>query len=162
MTGETISLWRTCQAAQEVLRTAHTASDDGPIRTDPVGECGLSRVTCRRREAFEQLKDTIGTDPEAILATAQSALERVTARGILKGTFAAKLRECARIAIEDFGGDLEAVIRGPLDKAKRALRTLSRYRRAGSREDPALHRSTGLARSGIERPSRAGAFGIYS
>jgi endonuclease III len=77
----------------------------------------------RRREAFEQLKLTVGTAPEAILAAEPSALERITARGILKSTFAAKLRECARIALEQFGGDLEAVIRGPLDKAKRSLRS---------------------------------------
>jgi endonuclease III len=77
----------------------------------------------RRREAFEQLKRLVGTSPEAILAADQSALERVTNRGILKSTFAAKLRECASIALEEFGGDLEAVIRGPLDKAKRSLRS---------------------------------------
>jgi len=77
----------------------------------------------RRREAFEQLKSTVGTAPEEIMAAAPATLERVTARGILKSTFAAKLRECARIALEQFGGNLEAVIRGPLDKAKRSLRS---------------------------------------
>jgi endonuclease III len=76
----------------------------------------------RRREAFEHLKRTIGTAPEKILAAETSVLEHVTARGILKGTFAAKLRECARIALEQFGGDLEAVVRAPLAKAKRSLR----------------------------------------
>jgi endonuclease III len=76
----------------------------------------------RRRQAFEQLKRTVGTAPEVILTAKQSALERVTARGILKTTFAAKLRECASIAVNEFGGDLGAVIRGPLDSAKRALR----------------------------------------
>ena len=77
----------------------------------------------RRREAFDELKRTVGTDPESLIAADQSALERVAARGILKNTFAEKLRKCARIALEEFGGDLEAVIRGPLDKAKRALRS---------------------------------------
>ncbi len=77
----------------------------------------------RRLEAFEQLKRTVGTAPEVILAAEPSALERITARGILKSTFATKLRECARIALEQFDGDLETVIRGPLDKAKRALRS---------------------------------------
>jgi endonuclease III len=76
----------------------------------------------RRREAFDLLKRTVGTAPEAILAADQPTLERVTARGILKSTFAAKLRECASIALEKFGGDLEAVMRGPLDKGKRGLR----------------------------------------
>ena len=77
----------------------------------------------RRREAFELLKSTVGTTPQAILAATRAALEKVTSKGILKSSFATKLRECAHIAVSDFGGDLEAVIRLPLEKAKRALRT---------------------------------------
>ncbi|MBZ5639610.1 MAG: hypothetical protein LAO51_12765 [Acidobacteriia bacterium] len=77
----------------------------------------------RRHEAFEHLKRIVGTSPTALLLAEQRVLEGVTARGILKGTFAAKLRECARIAVEEFGGDLGAAIRGPLDAAKRALRS---------------------------------------
>jgi len=77
----------------------------------------------RRREAFEQLRSTVGTSPAAILTARQQALESVTAHGILKGRFAAKLRECARIAVESFGGDLRPSIREPLDNAKRALRS---------------------------------------
>ena len=50
----------------------------------------------RRLKVFEELKRTIGTTPEAILAAEPSTLERITARGILKSTFAAKLSECAR------------------------------------------------------------------
>jgi endonuclease III len=76
----------------------------------------------RRLEAFEELKRSVGTEPEAILAADLSALEKITERGILKSTFAAKLRDCARIALEEFGGDLESVIRGPFTKAKRSLR----------------------------------------
>lgn len=77
----------------------------------------------RRREAFAQLESTIGTSPTAILTARPQALESVTARGILKSTFAAKLRECARIAVEEFGGDLAAAIGGPLAAAKRVLRS---------------------------------------
>ncbi len=77
----------------------------------------------RRREAFQELKSTVGTSPTAILTAKQQTLEGVTARGILKTTFALKLRECARIAVDEFAGDLSAAIRGPLGKAKRALRS---------------------------------------
>ena len=76
----------------------------------------------RRREAFALLEKTVGTRPTDILAATPQALESVTSRGILKATFAAKLRECARIALHDFGGDLAAAIRRPLAEAKRALR----------------------------------------
>jgi len=77
----------------------------------------------RRREAFELLRSTIGTDPIAILAADSQALEQVTARGILKSTFAAKLRECAIIAVHDFNGDLSSIIREPLQIAKRTLQS---------------------------------------
>jgi endonuclease III len=77
----------------------------------------------RRREAFVLLESSIGTSPQAILKATRAALEKVTAKGILKSTFAAKLRECARIAVSEFGGDLDAVVRLPLEKAKRALRS---------------------------------------
>jgi endonuclease III len=110
------------------LLKAHHEPPLAPATSDPFELILWENVAylaspARRREAFELLKSTVGTDPEAILAVKQSVLERVTARGILKDTFADKLRECARIALEAFGGDLGAVIRRPLDKAKRALRS---------------------------------------
>ena len=76
----------------------------------------------RRREPFELLKASVGTRPHAILAAPRAALETVAAKGILKSTFAQKLRECARIAEVALGGDLDAVVRLPLEQAKRALR----------------------------------------
>ena len=76
----------------------------------------------RRRQAFALLRETIGTTPPAILAARKAALERVTAHGILKARFADKLRECARIAIERFGGDLAAALPAAPDAARRALR----------------------------------------
>jgi endonuclease III len=77
----------------------------------------------RRLEAFELLRNTIGTDPIAILTAEKEALENVAAQGILKNTFAGKLRECAHIVVDDFGGELGPVIRGPLENAKRALQS---------------------------------------
>lgn len=77
----------------------------------------------KRREAFALLRSTIGTTPKAILSATRAALEQVTSKGILKSSFAVKLRECAHIALTDFGGDLKAVVRRPLDEAKRALRS---------------------------------------
>ncbi len=113
--------------AVEMLRGHHGPPAQLPT-ADPFELILLENVAylatpARRREAFEQLKRTVGTAPEAILAAKPSALEKITARGILKSRFAAKLRECARIALEQFGGDLEAVMRGPLAKAKRSLRS---------------------------------------
>ena len=76
----------------------------------------------RRREAFEELRRRIGTSPAEILRARPEALRSVTACGILKAAFAEKLQECARIAVEDFGGDLSAALKGPLSAAIRSLR----------------------------------------
>lgn len=76
----------------------------------------------KRREAFQALRDEVGLAPAAILAAKDSALRRVTARGILKETFADKLRKCARLAQEEFAGGLDAALDGPLPAAKKALR----------------------------------------
>lgn len=76
----------------------------------------------RRREAFAELERTVGTRPEPILAASDGRLLAVARRGILPGTFAAKLREAARIAFEEFGGDLDAALSGSPAAAKKALR----------------------------------------
>lgn len=76
----------------------------------------------RRRAAFALLKSAIGTDPAAILRARQAQLEQVTAHGILKKQFAAKLRACARIARDEFDGALDAVLDTSTAQARRALR----------------------------------------
>lgn len=76
----------------------------------------------RRREAFELLKQSIGTEPQSILAASRVSLERVTAYGILKSRFAAKLRECAQTAVDLFAGNLDAAMQGPIENAQRVLR----------------------------------------
>jgi len=76
----------------------------------------------RRAAAFELLKRDVGTSAGDILSASDSALECVTAHGIMKSRFAAKLRRCAQIAIERFGGNLRPLVFGPLSGAKKALR----------------------------------------
>jgi endonuclease III len=117
----------TLEQAVKQLRK-HYGSPERPPTTNPFELILLENVAYlttpeRRRKAFEHLRSSMGTSPEAILAAEPGALERVTARGILEKDFADKLRECARIAVEDFGGDLRKVIRGPLSAAKKALRS---------------------------------------
>lgn len=64
----------------------------------------------RRMAAFEVLRTSVGNSPHALLEASDEQLMRATAHGILAGTFADKVRECARIAIERFGGDLDAAL----------------------------------------------------
>jgi endonuclease III len=75
----------------------------------------------RRREAFELLKQTIGTKPQSILAAPRASLERVTAYGILKSRFATKLRECAQTAVDLFAGNVDSAVQGPIEDARRVL-----------------------------------------
>lgn len=108
------------------LREAQGAIEEPPTR-DPFELVLFENVAYlakpeKRKEAFLTLKEEVGLQPGAILAAKRAALERVTARGILKSTFADKLRECARILRDDFGGDLNAALVGDIQKAKRALR----------------------------------------
>jgi endonuclease III len=76
----------------------------------------------RRAEAFQTLKKQIGTDPAWILAIPDEALLEVTRHGIMPEAFAEKLRECAKILLEQFDGDLRHVLDLPVPKAKNALR----------------------------------------
>lgn len=99
-----------------------------PPTTDPFELVLLENVAylaspARRRQAFEQLRSTIGTSPAAILAAKSKALERITSLGILKSTSVVKLRKCARIAVDECGGDLGATLTETPAAAKRMLRS---------------------------------------
>ena len=76
----------------------------------------------RREAAFRMLKERVGLSPEKILAAPRAALHEVARHGIVPAATVEKLREIARIALEDFGGDLEAAGALPLEDAKKALR----------------------------------------
>jgi len=110
----------------KVLRSHYGALDSIPA-TDPFELVLWENVAylappARRAAAFEMLKREVGTSPQAILDAPLSTLEQVTAHGILKKKFAAKLQTCAEIALDKFQGDLRAAIAGPPPKAKSALR----------------------------------------
>ncbi|HEY2804835.1 MAG TPA: hypothetical protein VGI92_03165 [Gemmatimonadales bacterium] len=76
----------------------------------------------QRSAAFAMLEKTVGLSPPAILRAKRDLLEAVAAHGILKAKFADKLRECAQIAIDAYGGDLGGALKGSLTAAKKALR----------------------------------------
>jgi endonuclease-3 len=75
----------------------------------------------RRQQALLTLKKRVGTEPTKILSASDEALLEVTQHGIMPERFAEKLRQCARIVLEEFDGDLRPVLKLPLPKAKKAL-----------------------------------------
>jgi hypothetical protein len=131
-------------AAIERLRR-HYGPPERPPTVDPFELVLLENVAylappSKRREAFLDLQRSIGTSPAALLKARPRDLESVTARGILKKTFAAKLRECARIAAVELGGDVQRAA-GPGPARLRARRGVVRsHVRRGSpgRERAAL------------------------
>lgn len=75
----------------------------------------------RRGHAFALLRQRVGTAPDALLAASDEMLVEITRAGIMPEQQAGKLRQAAAIALDEFAGDLDAVRRWPLPRAKRAL-----------------------------------------
>src|SRR5262249_23233206 len=128
--SETLILLTTMATLSEILAKLrkHYGKDFGPsLPTDPFELILWENVAYlandeERHAAFELLRKSVGTSPAKILAAKPSALRAVTKHGILPAHFVKKLQTAARIAQDQFGGDLREVIRRPVADAKRALR----------------------------------------
>ena len=76
----------------------------------------------RREQAFQLLRKKPGTKPHQILAADSETLLRVTTLGgVHAEKRAARLRELALIALNEFEGDLKELLKLPYVKAKKAL-----------------------------------------
>jgi endonuclease-3 len=75
----------------------------------------------RRQQALNQLIENVGSEPQAVLCASDDELMAIGARGIVAKQTVKKLRRCAEIVIEEFGGDLRSVLKLPLAKAVKAL-----------------------------------------
>ncbi len=107
-------------------KPAKTGPSVGP--TDPY-EMALHRnagypqsdVNCNK--GFQSLKKTIGLTPEKILAAPPARLAEALRPGVMMPALAARrMKEIAARVLDEFGGDLHAVMkRGPVE-AKKALK----------------------------------------
>ena len=98
-----------------------------PPPTDPFANILRENVAyladdARREEAFRMLREETGLDPRRILAAPRAVLARIAGRGILPDDRVERLRAVAALALEEFGGDLDAVTRRPPREAAKALR----------------------------------------
>jgi endonuclease-3 len=98
-----------------------------PFPTDPFQQILWVNVAyltddTRRAAAFKTLKREVGLTAEKILHAPVAKLRAATKFGILPDRFAEKLREAARIALDEFDGNLDIVVALPPLQAKRALR----------------------------------------
>ena len=98
-----------------------------PVTTDPfeliLWENVAYLVTDERRaEAFGLLRSTVGTRPHEILAAPNAALLRIVKLSRMQPEKrAARLRELALIALNEFDGDPASALQLPLPRAKKAL-----------------------------------------
>jgi endonuclease III len=77
----------------------------------------------RRAEVFEALCAEVGLQPEKILQAGQAVLLPLAQRGGMRPeTRVFRWREIARIALDQFNGDLDAVLKLPYKEAKKALK----------------------------------------
>jgi len=99
-----------------------------PAVTDPfemiVRENVAYLVTDERREtAFSLLREKVGTTPGEILKAPKATLHEITRLGGMHPEQRVdRLRDIARLAVSDFGGDLVPALGEPPAKAKRLLR----------------------------------------
>jgi endonuclease III len=106
---------------------AHYGKPAPPEYTDPWSLIVWENVAYlvddeRRQQAMTDLRAQIGLKPEEILAAPPARLIKSGVRGIVPEQSAQKLRRSAKIALEEFGGDLKAILKLPLAKAKKALK----------------------------------------
>jgi endonuclease-3 len=77
----------------------------------------------RRRAVWAALKRKIGTDARSILRAAESKLiDAIRAGGMQPDRRAEKLRATAQLVIDEFGGDLNPILKLPIKQARRALK----------------------------------------
>jgi endonuclease III len=112
-----------------------------------------------RGRAFDALRSRVGTEPAQILAAPDEALVAIAAPGILPEHQADKLRTIARIALDDFGGELESLRDLPLAQARRALMRFPSIGEPGAEKILLLGRShpvLGLDSNGVRVLTRLG------
>jgi len=103
-------------------------SPEPPKITNPLGMILLENVAYlvsdeRRENAFNYLREKVGFSPADILtAPEETLLEVARLGGMRPAARVEKLRRIARIALQEFDGDLDKLLDQPLSKAKRSLK----------------------------------------
>jgi endonuclease III len=99
-----------------------------PRITDPLGIILLENVAYllsdeRREQAFNALRKRVGlSPPEIMMAHEETLLEVASLGGMRPAVRVEKLRRIAQIALQEFDGDLDNVLKLPLAQAKKSLK----------------------------------------
>src|SRR5262249_45882666 len=105
----------------EVARALAKLHGDPPVARSPLEAVLRENVAYlvdddRREAKLDELRRLTQLEPAAILAAPHEELERIS------GKHAWRLVEVARI-VEELGGDLDAVLAGPLGEARKAAKS---------------------------------------
>lgn len=118
---------RTLSSIRSRLESRYGARRPSPV-TDPFALILFEQVAYlaedeQRIEAFRLLEKQVGLDPESILRAAPETLAAIAARGgsIAAEERAERMRASARRVVDEWDGDLRAVLALAPPKAKRAL-----------------------------------------
>jgi endonuclease III len=99
-----------------------------PRVTDPMGMILLENVAYlvsdeRREQAFNTLRERVGlTPPQILTAHEETLLEVARLGGMHPAARVEKLRRIAQIALQEFDGDFDKVLKLPLAQAKKSLK----------------------------------------
>jgi endonuclease III len=99
-----------------------------PKVTDPLGMILLENVAYlvsdeRREQSFNALCERVGlTPPEILMAHEETLLEVARLGGMHPAGRVEKLRRIAQIALHEFEGHLDCILKQPLAKAKKSLK----------------------------------------
>lgn len=99
-----------------------------PKVNDPLGMILFENVAYlvsdeRREQAFNALREKVGiTPPEILTAHEETLLEVARLGGMLPAARVEKLRRIAQIALQEFDGDLDRILKQPLPQAKKSLK----------------------------------------
>jgi len=105
----------------------HYGRPSPPARRDPFELVLYENIAYlvsddRREKAFRELKQRIGTSPADLLTASLEDLAAITALGgIFPELRARRLQESARLVRDEFGGDLNRVLKLDFVKARKAL-----------------------------------------
>lgn len=103
-------------------------SPEPPIVTDPLDMILFENVAYlvsdeRREQAFNALRERVGlTPPEILMAHDETLLEVARLGGMRPAARVEKLRRIAQIALQEFEGDFDKILKQPLAKAKKSLK----------------------------------------
>jgi len=96
--------------------------------SDPFGMIVFENISYlvsdeRRQKAFAALRERVGlSPPEILMATDETLLEIARLGGMHPVGRMEKLRRIAHIALQEFNGDLDQILKKPISQAKKSLK----------------------------------------